>query len=512
MNLKKLTALVLALVMALTLFGCGKQQDDVQQNDPQQPETVTVTDMIGREVAVTPGSYQRVVCIGAGALRMYSYIADTALLCGVEDIDNTTLAERPKMFDAVARPYVLAYGDVFAALPSCGVGGPTAQAAEAEKILSCQPDIIVSEYEDVEKADALQQQVGVPVITLRAGADGVFAEAFPGVLGRAAPGVSASRPGNLAGAPSEALPIPFGEAFPEGMPNQEQEQEQRRKGGRGTRAGGAIRDGEAGAFPSGGRGAPGGAFACAGSVSPDGSPRDGAPADGRLPGEYPSGERPQGGGVAAGMPLPDGRLPCGARSASHPFPHQAPYPAGHPAPQRAERPFPSSGSFPGGPLLEGHPQREGFLSCWSAYPVQQGREDAWREWLRLWERRALPEPCAVREAIRLMLAEDTRWRRGKIPKMAKWLAGMGWNDRPFVEPEGCAGAGRPRVGTAARRAQDNDDMAKMLLQVRRAHAQSGLYASNAGQSGAALPAGGQDARAAADSGGGLGGGSCGVPA
>ena len=182
MNLKKLTALVLALVMALTLFGCGKQQDDVQQNDPQQPETVTVTDMIGREVTVTPGSYQRVVCIGAGALRMYSYIADTALLCGVEDIDNTTLAERPKMFDAVARPYVLAYGDVFAALPSCGVGGPTAQAAEAEKILSCQPDIIVSEYEDVEKADALQQQVGVPVITLRAGADGVFAEAFPGSL------------------------------------------------------------------------------------------------------------------------------------------------------------------------------------------------------------------------------------------------------------------------------------------------------------------------------------------
>ena len=182
MNLKKLTALVLALVMALTLFGCGKQQNDVQQDDPKQPETVTVTDMIGRQVTVTPGSYQRVVCIGAGALRMYSYIADTALLCGVEDIDNTTLAERPKMFDAVARPYVLAYGDVFAALPSCGVGGPTAQAAEAEKILSCQPDIIVSEYEDVEKADALQQQVGVPVITLRAGADGVFAEAFPGSL------------------------------------------------------------------------------------------------------------------------------------------------------------------------------------------------------------------------------------------------------------------------------------------------------------------------------------------
>ena len=182
MNLKKMTALALALVMTLTLLGCGQVQDTTPDDASTDTDTVTVTDMIGREVTVAPGSYQRVVCIGAGALRMYSYIGDTALLCGVEDIDNTTLADRPKMFDGVARPYVLAYGDVFAALPSCGVGGPNAQAAEAEKILSCQPDIIISEYEDVEKADALQQQVGVPVITLRAGADGVFAEAFPGSL------------------------------------------------------------------------------------------------------------------------------------------------------------------------------------------------------------------------------------------------------------------------------------------------------------------------------------------
>lgn len=182
MPMKRMAALLLALAMTLTLLGCGQVQDTTPDDASTDTDTVTVTDMIGREVTVTPGSYQRVVCVGAGALRMYSYIGDTALLCGVEDIDNTALTDRPKMFDGVARPYVLAYGDVFAALPSCGVGGPNAQAAEAEKILSCQPDIIISEYEDVEKADALQQQVGVPVITLRAGVDGVFAEAFPGSL------------------------------------------------------------------------------------------------------------------------------------------------------------------------------------------------------------------------------------------------------------------------------------------------------------------------------------------
>ncbi len=209
--------------------------------------------------------------------------------------------------------------------------------------------------------------------------------------------------------------------------------------------------------------------------------------------------RKPGGGMRPGGAIRDGRS-ASARGLS---------PDG-----RAVRAYPAAPPevLPDG-LPEGHPQRSGFLSCWAAYPVQQGQEDAWREWLRLWECRALPDPRAVLGAIRLMMGEDTRWRRGKVPKMAKWLAGKGWNDRPFVEPHGGSEAARPPFGTAAqRRTQDNDDMAKMLLQVRRAHAQSGFHASNAGQSGAALPAGGQDARSVADSGGRLGGGSRGLPA
>ena len=178
--MKKLLSLLLAIVMLLSLCACAPQ--DTGDDQPIGDETVTVTDMIGREVTVKPGSYKRVVCIGAGALRMYTYIGDVSLLCGVEDIDNTTLAERPKMFDSVARPYLLAYGEEFSALPSCGVGGPAAQAAEAEKILACNPDIVISEFEDVEKEDALQEQLGVPVITLKAGAKGVFDEVFAGSM------------------------------------------------------------------------------------------------------------------------------------------------------------------------------------------------------------------------------------------------------------------------------------------------------------------------------------------
>lgn len=208
MKMKKVLAVMLTTAAVLATSACGSSApaeapaqettteatvaeataeeslaaEAVEETKTEESAEVTVTDMIGREVTVTPGSYKKVVCIGAGALRMYSYIGDVNLLAGVEDIDNETLEERPKMFDSVARPYVLAYGDVFSTLPSCGVGGPNAQAAEAEKILECDPDIVISEYEDVEKEDALQEQLGVPVITLKAGPMGVFDDSFSGSM------------------------------------------------------------------------------------------------------------------------------------------------------------------------------------------------------------------------------------------------------------------------------------------------------------------------------------------
>ena len=182
--MKKLISLILCGIMLLSLCACNAEniQEAVAPTVPEGDTAVTVTDMIGREVTIVPGSYQRVVCIGAGALRMYSYVGDASLLCGVEDIDNETLTERPMMFDSVARPYVLAYGETYATLESCGVGGPMAQSPEVEKIMLCEPDIIISEYEDVTVADDLQQKTGVPVITLGAGANGVFDDAFAGSM------------------------------------------------------------------------------------------------------------------------------------------------------------------------------------------------------------------------------------------------------------------------------------------------------------------------------------------
>lgn len=166
--MKKRKICLLTLSALATLCSCN--------NLTIKEKTTTIIDSIGREVEINPGTYKNVVCIGAGALRLYSYIGDVDLLSGVEDIDNYTLESRPKMFDSSARPYFIAYKEEFSKLPSCGVGGPNAQTAEAEKILSCNPDIVISEYEDVVKEDSLEEEIGVPVITVSYGSKGVFDE------------------------------------------------------------------------------------------------------------------------------------------------------------------------------------------------------------------------------------------------------------------------------------------------------------------------------------------------
>ena len=121
--------------------------------------------------------------------------------------------------------------------------------------------------------------------------------------------------------------------------------------------------------------------------------------------------------------------------------HDATYPdVSHPDVDRpdATRQDPRSVSRPGPARTDapskGTPEWTAFLSCWDVYPVKQGQEEAWREWMRLKRNGTLEAAWVIREAILTMCAEDSRWQRGKVPKFARWLNGKGWNDMPYVEP------------------------------------------------------------------------------
>ena len=131
------------LPLLLCLLGCSHTSNFVSDS---QEKGVTITDLVGRINQIKEENRKRVLCIGAGALRRYSYIGDRENLVAAEDIDRNIGAN---VFEDVSRPYYDIHKEYLSTLPSCGKGGPQAQSAEAEKILACNPSLIISEYEDV---------------------------------------------------------------------------------------------------------------------------------------------------------------------------------------------------------------------------------------------------------------------------------------------------------------------------------------------------------------------------
>ena len=155
----------LIILTALLFSSCNKVDNSNYE--------FIVTDLVNREVKINSKSKERVLCIGAGALRLYSYIGDVKKIVAVEDIDRNV---NSNIFENVSRPYYDVNKEYFSTLPSCGKGGPQAQYAEVEKIISCNPTLIISEYNDVNKANDLQNKTQVPVLVLSYGKDSVFDE------------------------------------------------------------------------------------------------------------------------------------------------------------------------------------------------------------------------------------------------------------------------------------------------------------------------------------------------
>ncbi len=165
--MKKIILLIVTIIFSLSLASCAKDTTTT----PLEP--ITVTDMVGRSVTIDLNHNDRVVCVGAGALRLYSYIGDMNNLVGAEDIERSVNAN---MFEGAPRPYYDLHKELLKTLPTVGVGGPRNHSAEAEKIIAVNPNLIISEYEDETAANTLQEKTGVPVIVVKYGSKSVFAE------------------------------------------------------------------------------------------------------------------------------------------------------------------------------------------------------------------------------------------------------------------------------------------------------------------------------------------------
>lgn len=144
--------------------------------EKQQSGDLTVTDLTGRQITLDVGGIRRVVCVGAGALRLYSYVGDMDKVCAVEEIEGSRTTGRVSQ-----RAYQIRYEDLFRNLieggNTVGAGGPAAQVLNVEAIAKAKPDIVFSCLTlDREVIEAGEKAIGCPIVSFRYGQQKAFSE------------------------------------------------------------------------------------------------------------------------------------------------------------------------------------------------------------------------------------------------------------------------------------------------------------------------------------------------
>ena len=162
------TILILVLSLSMLVACVGKKNDETG--------TTEVVDMLGRTHNINLDNINRVVCIGAGSLRLYTYVGDMSKIVAVEAIEENAVMSQ--MFIS-KRPYQVANETLFKSLiaagKTVGQGGPKAQVLNAEAIINNDPDIVFSTLSlTAEELSTAEAQIGCPIITLKYGSAKAF--------------------------------------------------------------------------------------------------------------------------------------------------------------------------------------------------------------------------------------------------------------------------------------------------------------------------------------------------
>lgn len=181
--MKKIFALLLALAMVLSMAACGAKEPTAATEAPKveasaqteaapvenTPETRIVVDVWNREVEI-PYEVESIICLGSMGPRFAAYLDVVDMMVGAEDCDIEKTTAR---YD-----YSPVYHEQLKVLPSVGSGGGSGQNnGYAEAIIEVQPDVIIAGFNE-DAADELQQQTGIPVVSVRYRTQGFIDEGF----------------------------------------------------------------------------------------------------------------------------------------------------------------------------------------------------------------------------------------------------------------------------------------------------------------------------------------------
>lgn len=179
-----LTFALMSLVTVPLVASCGPADNssniDPTTNKPSETETSApatseqpkdepfkVVDVKGREVSFEKHA-ETALCLGAGALRLYSYVGDMNKLAAVEEYDKPADGK-------LLRPYQFVFKDVLSKLPTCGLGGPGKPNYDLETLITIKPDVIFTcDKAEAAEIDSISTKTNIPVISIDYGKTNVF--------------------------------------------------------------------------------------------------------------------------------------------------------------------------------------------------------------------------------------------------------------------------------------------------------------------------------------------------
>ncbi len=149
---------LVSLLSLLILIGCSETEQIPQKS--RYSHTARVTDMNGRSIQYRKKP-KRIICSGAGALRLVTYLNAVDRVIGVENIEK-----RMQQFES--RPYRLANPQL-QTLPLTGEYRGNDN-PELIAMLEPQPQLIIKTYNGSgTNPDELTRKTGIPVLTLNYG-------------------------------------------------------------------------------------------------------------------------------------------------------------------------------------------------------------------------------------------------------------------------------------------------------------------------------------------------------
>ena len=159
--MKKLLSILLTISMIFAMATCACAE--------ATPETRVVTDVWNREVEI-PYEVNSIVCLGSMGPRFAAYLDVVDMMVGAEDNDINGMTVRSD--------YSPVYHEQLKTLPSVGSGGGSGENnGYAEEIIQLQPDVIIAGFNE-DACEELQEQTGIPVVSIRYRTQGFIDEGF----------------------------------------------------------------------------------------------------------------------------------------------------------------------------------------------------------------------------------------------------------------------------------------------------------------------------------------------